>query len=121
MRIADEVVPIDKYDVPKFFSALNKCKWFLTDGKKVVAGKIDSKSERARIIKDAYDAGKELDTLSGAESLKKRDKDNRDELFNYLLGMKPQMRDRWLQDEQELKKKYDRWLKNQSKQNEVNE
>jgi hypothetical protein len=106
----NKAVELTKYDLPKLLGAYNQGRWFIENGKKVVNEKIDSKSELAQNIRLAYIYSSELVMVENkisatAEKIEK---------FEYMKGMKPDKREKWLEDEgEEFRKEYQEW-ENQS-------
>jgi len=56
-RLGNEIYGVDKFDLPKLLRIYQRSKWFTKHGKKVVSGKLKSKSPIAQELINAYNAG----------------------------------------------------------------
>lgn len=97
----------DRYDVPRIIALFNKVRWMTEHGKGYLRGSVDSESSLATEILNAYKAGIAQDMIRLNELANKE----RDEMVQKLENMKERFRNGFLQDDPELKKKYERYMK----------
>lgn len=92
----------DNYDPPRLMALFNKIRWVIENGKSFVTGKIDSESSLAIETLNAFNMGLQKELIRTNELKKSEQR----EMVERIEGMKPQFRERFLEDDPELRKLY---------------
>lgn len=109
IRDGNKIHGYDKYDLPRMLAIFNKARWITEHGSSVVKGILDSESPLARMVQNAYNAGIQQELIQDSKN-KKVEIENK---LKALENMKPEFRNKWLENEPALKKAWD--VRNKSK------
>ncbi len=109
IRDGNKIHGFDQYDLPRIFAIYNKARWVTEHGSEAVKGSLDSESPLARMIQNAYNAGLQQELIRDS----KNKKDKFETRLKALENMKPEIRERWLEDDPTLRKAWEK--KNESK------
>jgi hypothetical protein len=103
IRDGGKIHGYDSHDIGRMFSLYNKIKWVQKHGSDIIKNNTESESSLARMVQNAYNAGEQQDLIQESKSRKMQFEKKLDALEN----MKPEFRERWFEEEPDLKKAWD--------------